>query len=153
MKKILLVLCMAASTSAFASNGVINLSKVSDDDAKSLYGIGNNSLVNIPENQFGLVAYNVTNSGTIPLVNVSFPILSGDFSYDNSRSTCQNINTSSQLAVNQSCVIVIKYQPTAYFGIINGNLPLVITGLALNGDTLGSVNSSVVDIPFSARAQ
>ncbi len=72
----------------------------------------NNTLRNIPIGSFGLRALLVRNTSSSEICSLSFPsLMSRNFSYDLSRSTCV-IDNSYNLLKNQSCIVVFKYRPT-----------------------------------------
>ncbi len=132
---------------------IVNLYSVtminfSDPDPNSYDYI--NSLVEVPVGKFGLKNYVVTNTGNSTIRLTSFPALTGAFSYDKYRSTCDYTSSQSTVLLpSQSCNIVIKYQPTNYSE--NGNLDFSISGN--NQVSKFSVLSTSLSIPYSSRAQ
>lgn len=78
---------------------------------------GNNTLVNIPVGNFGLVGYTVKSQNRYDISDIQISKLpNSQFSIDTYRSTCIGKTLSPQ----EECNIVIKYQPAYYseFGFI-----------------------------------
>ncbi len=112
------------STSYFSgANNLFDVAIDYDDSYNQVnkYGISikrleptsyNNSIQNVPVGSFGLRSYTITNQNESQVEvllpdTASFPL---GVSYDLTRSSCRP--TVNQLNPNQSCIFVLKYQPT-----------------------------------------
>jgi len=112
----------------------------------------NNTLENIPGNQFGLSGFLFTNKSNFQLesINVVENFPSNEFEFDLYRSTCLLKGTSQSitLAPNSSCSLVIRYQPTilSYTGV----LKFAAQAKVLNSTS--TYKTSVVNPPYSSRS-
>ncbi len=118
--------------------------------ASQITSWGNNTLENIPGDQFGLLGFIVTNQSSINLGNINifgeFP--SDEFSFDLYRSTCFNgKNKSVVLSPSASCSLVIKYEPTKLdFG---GNIQFTVQAIPEIGSSI--TKSQNIVVPYSSR--
>ncbi len=112
----------------------------------------NNSLIDIPGNQFGLYGVLFTNQSSFQLesINVAGKFPSNEFGFDLYRSTCLVSGTSKSivLAPNASCSLVIRYQPTvlSYTGV----LQFAAQAKAVNSTPI--YTTGAVSIPYSSRS-
>lgn len=112
----------------------------------------NNSLIDIPGNQFGLYGVLFTNQSSFQLesINVAGKFPSNEFSFDLYRSTCLVSGTSKSivLAPNASCSLVIRYQPTvsSYTGV----LQFAAQAKAVNSTPI--YTTGAVSITYSSRS-
>lgn len=105
-----------------------------------------NFLTGTPVGQFGLANYTITNNSGDTITNMQFmPDLSGEFTYDDTRTTCY-FNNTKQLQPNASCEIVIKYQPTHYNE--SGTINLLVKGETNQGFVYQSANA--ISIPYTS---
>ena len=139
-KFLLLLISTLATLTAFA--GDISLNLTITNSATLDY---QNWLTETPVGQFGLINYTLTNSTNNIFSGVQFfPNLKGAFSYDDTRTTC-SFSSTQPFYPGQTCQIVIKYQPTAYFE--HNSLTFMVVGTSDQND---KVYSPGVTIPYSS---
>lgn len=107
---------------------------------------GRDSLENVRVGYFGLKMYTVTNTSSMNLYAVTFPImLPRGFSYDTTRTTCSRLDNKLMLKPGESCNIFIKYMPVNNND--NGTLPFQIAGV---DDYYTVVTNNIINIPYSS---
>lgn len=111
---------------------------------------GRDSLEDVSVGSFGLKSYIITNTSPFDLYAITFwPELSGDFSYDNIRSTCL-LNNKQLLKVGSSCNLVIKYLPNNYG--VHGVIPLQVVGVnPYTPIKYTTYVSQIMDVPYSSK--
>ncbi len=127
------------------SRNVIGLTVVKPDTIP--YAV--DSLSNVPVGSFGLKSFKVTNISNGNIYGLTLPAISNLASglyYDDTRSTCK-LDNKQMLKPNQSCLLVLKYQPTAKG--VSGNIDLKL--LSVDNYYSVIVNSTPLTVPYSSR--
>lgn len=112
----------------------------------------NNTLENIPGNQFGLSGFLFTNKSNFQLASINmaqnFP--SNEFWFDSYRSTCLVDGTSQSITLepNSSCSLIIHYEPTVLS--YTGMLKFAVQAQILNSTSTYKTNE--INTPYSSRA-
>lgn len=111
------------------------------------FDYGNNKLTDIKVGSFGLRSYIITNNTSETVYDLTFPPesqLPKNLIYDTFRTTC-NLTNNGTLIPNQSCTLVLKYQPSEK--VKRNYYLLKLEARDIEGIIIGSDN---VYVPYSS---